>query len=131
MSDLGYQAGDRVFIFNRRGGFRSATVEKITKLGQLKLTSNINELVRTELFSKRGRKAGEHGYHGEWLVHKSEQADRAELCRRENNRRNLITAYKGRMNEMTQLPLHDAADRQAASKALRELADQLDQGEIK
>jgi len=125
VSDFGYSAGDKIYVFSRHG-FYSGIVEKITKSGQVVVGRNGSKI----RFGIRGFEVGSGGYGADYIKNKKDQDAAADQVRREVRRIKRRNEFTAEIDKIRAIDVrHDECVSEAVA-ALRALADKLESGSI-
>jgi hypothetical protein len=122
MSTLGYEVGDKVFIFQRHN-LVQATVTKITPSGQVTATSANGFPYR---FTPRGNELGSGAWGYTHIRKKSEQDAQAKLVQREVSERTERNMFRTECQSLS--GRNPANDRDSIVADLRKLADLIANG---
>lgn len=118
---LGYEAGDKVYIFTRRG-FRTGVVEKLTASGQIVVAVGASR----DRFTARGHEVGKVGWGAAYLVRKSEQDSMAASMRDEIVNAKRAGEYIQEIEGIRKIEVRFEAEIPKAIAALRALAEKLE-----
>jgi hypothetical protein len=122
---LGYEAGDKVYIFMRHG-FRTGVVEKVTASGQITVAVGSARY----RFTARGREIGASDWGADYLERKPKQDSRAAFMREEIRNTKRAREYTQAVDDIRKIEVRFADEVPKAIAALRELADKLEEAAL-
>ncbi len=127
MNLLGYEVGDKVYVFHRNG-LHVGTVSKITPSGLIDVTRKADGTVTR--FTARGKELGyqpDYNSRGVWLEKKSVQEIDAEQVRINARNNRVKMDYRVRLDELKGKDVHDPEARVGIITELRAIATFLEE----